>query len=769
MTTNFDLAPPGKTVDGLAAVPIDIQHVTAKLTFDGATSTGTGDATVDFVVGPAGGCPIFDLRQTITAVWLDGTPLTPNQVAHHDFGGGPGAELRVVDSVLAAGSSHTLRVTYSLGTPQASTAGSYQPAIAWSPGPRLRFNFGFTDLGPGRYLESWVPANLIFDQFDLALELEILNTAVTHVPITNGAVTPLGANSWAVAFPARFTAFSPLLELRAADTVTSLVDTVALPASGTIVSIEAWKPVSSTADLSAQMANLKTWLAANDSAYGQYLHGGRFVAFVNVGGMEYDGGTTSSPGSLRHETHHSWWGRGVKPASQADGWWDEAWTVYNDLGASGAAPLDFASPAVELSSRNPWVRSTPGDSYTKGEQFFEGAASLIGVTNLKSHMRSFFLERNERPVTTADLEAFLVCRSGAADLVDAFHRFVYGFPDPSPAPDLWIKDDPADPGGNYWAGTFWNSPDLWIRHADDGGLTHQSVRAGRDNWFYARVRNRSSSAVARHFLVTFNVKPFMGVQFEYPTDFMPCIAAAAGFALGPGESTIVKARWPAALVPPAGTHACWLASVLSRLEKPAAGANVWEHNNLAQKNLAVVSALPGDWTVLSIVLDRLRHHRLQEVSLELLRPPGWRKLEATLVHHTDEIFASGRRQPAPSVLGRDEITDRPRRARRAPGDCAGEPEPGARGSVRPEDAPQPATAVRFRAGRAAPIPLRLPGKGQLTVGLGLRVPDDAKPGDVIPIDLVQRDVRTGRTTGGVTVELHVKDRRSRGSNAIVLT
>src|SRR5205823_6393825 len=147
-------------------------------------------------------------RQTITAVWLDGVPLTPAQVALHDFGGGAGAELRVVDSVLAAGSSHTLRLTYPLGPPQASTAGSYQPAMTWGPGPRLAFNFGFTDLGPGRYLEAWVPANLIFDQFALTLELRILNTSVAHTLITNGAVGSLGVNYWSVIFPSRFTAFS---------------------------------------------------------------------------------------------------------------------------------------------------------------------------------------------------------------------------------------------------------------------------------------------------------------------------------------------------------------------------------------------------------------------------------------------------------------------------------------------------------------------------------------------------------------------------------
>ena len=318
-TTNFDLAPPAAVVDGLTAVPIDIQQLTAALTFDAATSSASGDATMDFVVGLQNGNPIFDLRQTITGVWLDGAPLAPAQASHHDFGGGTNADLRVVESVLMAGSSHSLRVTYSLGPPQASTAGSYQPGLTWSAGPRLAFNFGFTDLGAGRYLEAWAPANLIFDQFPLDLELVLLNTPVPHTVITNGTVTGLGPNHWSVSFPARFTALSTLLELRASDTLASLTDTTTLPVSGTTVSVEAWKLAASAVDLTAEIASLKSWLAADESAYGPYLHGNRFVAFLNVGGMEYEGATTSGAGSLRHETLHSWYGRGVKPASQADG------------------------------------------------------------------------------------------------------------------------------------------------------------------------------------------------------------------------------------------------------------------------------------------------------------------------------------------------------------------------------------------------------------------------------------------------------------------
>ena len=713
--TNFDLAPPPVLVDGLAAVPIDIQRIRAKLAFDGASGSGSGEATLEFVLGPDGGCPIFDLRQTVTAAWLDGVPLPVAKVGNHDFGGGQHAQLRIVDAALPAGSAHTLRVSYLLGPPQASTAGTYQPRLTWDPGPRLVFNFGFTDLGAGRYLEAWVPANLIFDQFELELELEVTNTPVPHAVITNGAVTFLGTNHWTVAFPARFTALSPLLELRAADTLTTMTSTATLPVSGSSVTVEAWKLTTNPVDLAAELTKLEGWLAANEASTGPYLHGGRFVAFVHVGGMEYDGGTTSDVESLRHETFHSWYGRGLKPAGQPHGWWDEAWDVYNEHNASGLLPFDFHAPPIELSTSNPWSRVTPRAAYTSGERFFMGVASLIGLTGLKSHMRAFYVERNARPATTGDLEAFLVCRSGEPELVDAFHRFVYGLPDPVPAPDLWIKDDPGDPGGNTWAGRFWDSPDLWIRNADDGGTSHQPVRHGQDNWFHARVRNRSASSTARHFLVTFNVKPWAGVQFTYPTDFLPGVAAAAGFELGPGESAILKARWPASLVPPAGTHVCWLAAVLARFDQPGPGPHVWEHGNLAQKNLTVVGSAPGGRLVVQFVVNRFGPRQARTVTMELVRPEGWKELEASIVH------------PLP----------------------VGPPSEGSGRTLR----------AAFEPGRTTTVPLRLDGGGQLLMGLELRTPRMASPGSVLRLDLLQHDERRRRPTGGLAIELQVLEER----------
>lgn len=104
MSTNFDLAPPSRTVDGLLAVPIDIQSINAVFTFDGAAQTATADATIAYTVGPTAGNPIFDLRQNITQAWVDGAVFPVAQLAHHDFGVGTFTNLRVIEAVQAAGS-----------------------------------------------------------------------------------------------------------------------------------------------------------------------------------------------------------------------------------------------------------------------------------------------------------------------------------------------------------------------------------------------------------------------------------------------------------------------------------------------------------------------------------------------------------------------------------------------------------------------------------------------------------------------------------------
>jgi hypothetical protein len=742
MSTNFDLAPPPVSFGGKTAVPIDISAIDATLIFDGAASAATGDATLAFVMGSAAGRPMFDLRQTITGVWLDGTPLALGQILTHDLGGGPGAELRVLDVPLPAGSSHTLRLTYSVGLPASPAGGSYAPGLAWSPGPRLVFNVGFTDLAAARYLEAWVPANLIWDQYVVNLELQVVGTAISHRVITNGTIAPLGTNHWRISFPDRSTALSTLVEVRASDTLASSSATVTLPISGRVVTIEVFKLASNTVvDLATVLADLSSWLSDNENTVGAYLHANRFVAFIIQGGMEYDGGCTAGTGSLRHETFHSWWGRGVKPASQADGWLDEAWNVYHDNGGAGTQPFDFTEGPVTLSPRNPYSRVTPGAAYTSGERFFEGIAALTSPAALTGWMGEFYRTHLDRPVFTLDIESHLVARSGQPDLVDAFHRWIYGFSDPSPAPNVWLRDDPGHTGTEVWGGRFWDSPDLWIRHADDGGTVHQSPIAGRDNWFYARIRNRGAG-VARHFMVTFQVKQFAGVQFTYPADFLPAIAASGGFDLPPGGEQIVRARWPAALVPPAGTHACWLAAVFARGDHPATGAHVWEHGNLAQKNLTVITLKRGSSLLVPFVLRGLRPD--DERIVELVRPVALGQIKAALVLRTRLP------RPAPTDVGdaleHGRLTSSRRREQVLDADDA----------RAVADAGFDSDQVRaFPSGPVARLPMKLP-MGQSMLGLRLQIGADTRAGSHGVVDLVLRDP-AGRPAGGLAIEITVAE------------
>ncbi|SHG75608.1 hypothetical protein SAMN05428948_1905 [Massilia sp. CF038] len=771
MAINFDLAPPPTTVDGLLAVPIDIQSVDAVFVFDGAASTGTADVTMAYTVGPTAGNPIFDLRQSIAAAWIDGVAVPPAQLAHHSFGSGSFTDLRVMAAVQAAGSVHTLRVQYALALPDAQLGGSYLPALAWTPGPRLRFVFGLSDLNRARYAEAWLPANLLFDQFALTLELAVTGTLAPHSVITNAAITVLGTNHWRLVFPARFSALSPMLEVRASDTLEMQTDSTILPVSGTNVTLEGWKLVGSATNLTTALNSLKVLLAENENDYGPYLHGNRYVAFFNgSGGMEYEGGTTTSTSALAHETFHSWFARGIKPASQADSWWDEGYTTYHDDGADDALPFDFSAAPVLLCSRDPWQRHTAGNAYSDGARFWKGIAALLGVATFKTLMKDLYLTYRGNPVSTAMIEEYLLRRSGNPQVVDAFHRFVYGLANPSPAPDLWLRDASGDPGNDSWDGAFWNSPDLWIRRDNDNGIVHQAPEYGQDNWFHARVRNKAGSGAAQHFVVTFHAKGFAGTQFQYPADFLPAIAARAEFDLAPGATKIVKARWPRALVPAEGTHTCLLASVIARGDHPIAGRHVWEHNNLAQKNLTVVDMLPDTFLIVPVIIANWEPRFGREFALELLEVRGSAPFGASLLHASPEIFRKARTKPKQFTPFADR---KPPVAHDMELECGGHIDGGAHrhdGSIMTSNRRDliekrfPISwEMPFAADGAARMTIELAPFDQIVMGLKVMVPRDAQPGQVIRLHFAQRSLKGKHLVGGISVEVRVPKKEEQRS------
>ncbi|MFB8282705.1 hypothetical protein [Nocardia colli] len=571
MSADFTNAPPPTQIGGLRAVPMHIRELRAVVTLDAATGDGSVEATVDYVVGPHAGSPIFDLRQTVQTCRLDGTRLDPAKIAARDTGAGRHSSIRVIGVPQAAGSAHRLVVTYRLATPDADLGGAYPPVLRRVHGG-LRWSFGMSDLYAGRYLEAWFPSNLPFDQFPWTLELRLTATTVAHSLITNGTATVVGANAWTVRFPSWFTTMSALLELRPSDAVVLRSSTVVLPVSRRSVVVETWKPVGGQENLPALNARVGALLADYETSFGEFL-GSRFVCFFHGadGGMEYAGGATTAAGALGHEVFHSWFARGISPAAQTDGWWDEAYTSFRDDGDTRTERFDFTRPQVELCSRRPFQRTTPVSAYDEGSRFFRGVADRIGAAPLRTLMAGLYQARRGTPFSTADLAAHLVSGSGATDLVDAFHRFVYGFAESTPDARLEFVATPA----------------LWVRRTDDGVATHANPKAGQDNWIHARVRNLATAGRCRHFVVTFAVRATTTTAPIYPADFFPAQTATVGFELAPGRWRTVSARWPAALVPAHGARVSVLASVHARRSHPASGTHVWEQASIAQRDMTI--------------------------------------------------------------------------------------------------------------------------------------------------------------------------------------
>lgn len=186
--------------------------------------------------------------------------------------------------------------------------------------------------------------------------------------------------------------------------------------------------------------------------------------------------------------------------------------------------------------------------------------------------------------------------------------------------NLVIRDNLADTGAFVpTGGTFWRSPDLWVRNADPTtdpigdpayhvAPLNQPAIAGADNWVRVRVRN-VGTAPSANFFVRVYLTHFAGSQFVYPADYIPSINTGdpipsplvqATYIIGEqmiaslaaGADVILNFLWPTALVPPefvGGTkwHPCLLAEASPHTGPVPSGNLVFDNTNLAQRNVSV--------------------------------------------------------------------------------------------------------------------------------------------------------------------------------------
>ncbi|MBZ5715991.1 hypothetical protein [Nannocystis pusilla] len=419
-------APPSATIDGLDAVPIDIVSLDAQMSFDAAAAQAQVAVTMNFRLGPEGGMPIFDLRQTIATATLDGEPLAPAAMGSHDFGKGLMYGFRILEQELEACSEHTLALTYAMTLPAAPNATGFQ----WLDAPDgVYFDISLSDLNPGRYLESYLPANFPFDRHPVSLGVTVSGAGQEHVLFSNGDVEQLGDHEWQLEFPDSTTAMAPLVMLLPSSAVTT-VSGVHAAVNGQNIPYTIYRHTSTNIPIETLETDLVTRLDEFVTSTGDYPHPAMTAL---IGGamrsMEYDGATTTKPQDLAHEVFHSWWARGAHPATYADGWIDEAWTEYNTrVGMMFTEePFDWNAAPVLLFDPHPFARDTPDNAYTAGRRLFAGLAAILGVDALRAGMAELYGDVGPLgSVTTAQLERHLYCAGGEqAEVRQAFWRFAH--------------------------------------------------------------------------------------------------------------------------------------------------------------------------------------------------------------------------------------------------------------------------------------------------------------------------------------------------------
>ena len=390
----------------------DVERIDARLRFDVASGVADAVAALDLLVDAPGGPLGVDLRQEVATLLVDDVAVVGG-----DFPPEVGA------------GRHRLEVTYTLDTPDAEDA---RP-VDWR-GDGVRLDFWMSDLAGGRYLEQWVPAPLCGDRFELALDVEVA-AGRPHAVVTNAvAQEAAGPNRWQLRWGPGTTSLSPMVAVAPADEVVWW-DGVAAGGLGVRVA----RYVEVDADEAACGADVAAWLAYLSARYGPWAHPtSTFTALVwdSGRGMEYDGATTSSVRALEHEVFHSWFGRGVKPATPSDGWIDEAFTSWATASSRNSLPrfavlsVDEALSAVDspvaLYPQDPSNRRTPRESYSQGAVVFAGVAGALGgAERLREAMGAWYRAHAGGLVTTAGLRAALEGWAGV-DLGMLWEPLVHG-------------------------------------------------------------------------------------------------------------------------------------------------------------------------------------------------------------------------------------------------------------------------------------------------------------------------------------------------------
>jgi hypothetical protein len=197
--------------------------------------------------------------------------------------------------------------------------------------------------------------------------------------------------------------------------------------------------------------------------------------------------------------------------------------------------------------------------------------------------------------------------------------------------DVYIRDNESDDGKVPSKGSFWNSPDIWVRNSPDALPAHQNPIPGRSNYLYLQLHNRGPAAAynVRAHVYTCPLSPSI-----WPRNWS-LLQTLKVPALRPGTVLIGPLRWQ----PKNSLLSCYLVRLESDNDPIQHDWSVQWDNNIAQKNLAVMDLAPGEEGELRFIMHGV-WGKLTRLSLDVERVnlPAGTELQ---VHTASRRFEKG--------------------------------------------------------------------------------------------------------------------------------
>lgn len=400
---NLQKAPPAFNYQNSKAIYVDFITADYKLAYDFNLKNLTVTSTIK-LDQPENGHIIFDLVPEIIEAKLNGEPIEISSIKSPENA----SSYRIVNRETSAG-EHVLEIKNLVDRNLSYTNSGVSSA------------FWLSDLNDRRYLESYIPSNLEYDQVKMTFAIEFKNFPNEQIIFTNGKLVKLAKNSYIATYPEYYTS-SSLYFHTSHDQRFDIINSVYHSIDGRQIPVTVYR--SKGENLNSFMTASLRILAELEEDYGPFPHPQVIVYGAGMGGMEYCGATMTEMRALGHELHHSYFARGIMPARGNSGWVDEAIASWRDNGYPSRATTGFRS--TQMAGHSIYRRYTDQNAYSRGAKFMAYLDyQLKSNGGLKKFLKIFKDEWLFTPFFTEDFQRSLESFAGR-NFETEFNQYVYG-------------------------------------------------------------------------------------------------------------------------------------------------------------------------------------------------------------------------------------------------------------------------------------------------------------------------------------------------------